>query len=267
MTDILGLGGKKFLIFGVANRKSVAQHVARRLTEAGASCVYVVRDDAVKKQTERLIGGAPTFTCNVESQSEIDALADALGADEHRFDGLLHSLAFADFSEGMKPFHETPRKAFLQAVDISCFSLIAISNAVKDLLTETASVVTVSISTTTLASENYGYMAPIKAALDTSLAFLTKSFSRFSKIRFNAVAPGLLKTSASAGIPGYVDSYLFAEKVIPRGEAVSTDEAAAVALFLLSPISSGVCAQKIIVDAAMSINFFDADIIRRTMRE
>ena len=80
---------------------------------------------------------------------------------------------------------------------------------------------TISISTTQMASENYGYMAPIKAALDSSLAFLAKSFSRFSRIRFNAVAPGLLKTSASAGIPGYVDAYLYAEQVIPRKQAVA----------------------------------------------
>jgi hypothetical protein len=76
-----------------------------------------------------------------------------------------------------------------------------------------------------MASENYGFMAPIKAALDSSLAFLTKSFSRFSEVRFNAVAPSLLKTSASAGIPGYVDSYLYAEQVIPRRRAVETAEA------------------------------------------
>ena len=116
----------------------------------------------------------------------------------------------------MKPFHETPKRAFLRAIDISCYSLMALSNALKDLLEPDASVVTVSISTTRMASENYGYMAPIKAALDSSLAFLAKSFSRFSQVRFNAVAPGLLKTSASAGIPGYVDSYLYAEQVIPR---------------------------------------------------
>lgn len=94
----------------------------------------------------------------------------------------------------MKPFHETPKRAFLRAMDTSCYSLLALSNALKDLLEPDASVVTVSISTTRMASENYGYMAPIKAALDSSLAFLTKSFSRFSRVRFNAVAPGLLKT-------------------------------------------------------------------------
>jgi enoyl-[acyl-carrier protein] reductase I len=116
-----------------------------------------------------------------------------------------------------------------------------------------------------MASENYGYMAPIKAALDSSLAFLTKSFSEFSEIRFNAVAPGLLKTSASAGIPGYLDSYLFAEQTIPRHRAVATDEAAAAAVFLLSPVSSGIVAQKIVVDAGMEINFFNKETIRKAV--
>jgi enoyl-[acyl-carrier protein] reductase I len=177
----------------------------------------------------------------------------------------LHSIAFADYEGGMQPFHQTPKRAFLRAVDISCYSLVALSNALKDLLEPDASVVTVSISTTRMASENYGYMAPIKAALDSSLAFLAKSFSRFSQVRFNAVAPGLLKTSASAGIPGYVDSYLFAEQVIPRKAAVQTQEAANVAVFLLSPRSSGINAQSIVVDAGMSINYFDADVVRRFM--
>ena len=85
-------------------------------------------------------------------------------------------------------------------------------------------------------------------------------------MRFNAVAPSLLKTSASAGIPGYVDAYLYAEKVIPRNKAVQTDEAANVAAFLLSPRSSGINAQSIIVDAGMSINYFDHDLVARANR-
>src|SRR5258705_5381253 len=109
-------------------------------------------------------------------------------------------------------------------MEISWYSLISVSNALKDLLAPDASVVTVSISTTRMASENYGFMAPIKAALDSSLAFLAKSFSQFSRIRFNAVAPGLLKTSASAGIPGYVEAYLYSEQATLRKEAVPTEE-------------------------------------------
>lgn len=266
MTDFLQLAGRRFLVLGVANRKSVAFHITRGLLDAGAQCVLAVLNDAVRERVCGLFPELPpdrVFTCNLEFESEISRLRaevdDRLG--DATFDGLVHSVAFADYSDGMRPFHETRREAFLQAVNISCFSLTALVNAFRDRLARDASVVTISISTTRMASESYGYMGPIKAALDSSLAFLAKSFSAFSEVRFNAVAPGLLKTSASAGIPGYVDAYLFAEKAIPRGRAVRTEEAANVALFLLSPRSSGINAQKIVVDAGMEINYFDRKIV------
>ena len=265
--DYLSLSGKSFLVFGVANKKSVAWHVGKSLAECGAKVTYVVRSPERKESVAKLLAGSDVLVCDVEHEEQIARLRDELSAKGGRFHGLLHSIAFADYADGVKPFHETPKRAFLRGMDISCYSLIAVSNALKDLLEPEASVVTVSISTTRMASENYGYMAPIKAALDSSLAFLTKSFSRFSKVRFNAVAPGLLKTSASAGIPGYVESYLYAEQIIPRKQAVQTQEAAAVAVFLLSPRSSGIVAQNIVVDAGMSINYFDADVVKRAMRE
>jgi enoyl-[acyl-carrier protein] reductase I len=266
MIDFLQLSGKHIIVFGVANRKSVAYHIGATLEEIGARVIYVVQDEARRQQVAKLLGDAPVYVCDVEFEEQIRQLRDDLAALQIPFHGLVHSLAFADYADGMKPFHETAKAPFLQAMDISCYSLIALSNALKDLLTPDASVVTISISTTRMASENYGYMAPIKAALDSSLAFLTKSFSSFSRVRFNAVAPGLLKTSASAGIPGYVDSYLYAEQLIPRGQAVQTQEAADVAVFLLSPRSSGITAQSIVVDAGMSINYFDKRLIERAMR-
>ncbi|MDO5553159.1 MAG: SDR family oxidoreductase [Planctomycetia bacterium] len=261
MSDFMQLEGRRFLIFGVANKKSVAYAVAKMLTGEQAECVFVVRDEQTRQKVSGLFPTSRIFICDVEREEEIAALRVEVGREFSSFDGLLHSIAWADYSGGMKPFHETPKKAFLQALDISCFSLTEIAKYFADLMVKNASVVTVSISTTRMASENYGYMAPIKAALDSSLAFLAKSFSAFSEIRFNAVAPSLLKTSASAGIPGYLDSYLYAEKIIPRGRAVSTEEAASAAVFLLSPRSSGLNAQKIIVDAGMSINYFDKAVI------
>src|SRR5262249_14255094 len=128
---------------------------------------------------------------------------------------------------------------------------------------EQGSVVTISISTTRMAAENYGYMAPIKAALDSAICFLAKSFSQFSQVRFNAVCPGLLKSSASAGIPGYVESYLYAEQATLRKRAVQTEEVANAVAFLLSPRSSGINAQQLVIDAGMSINYFDQALIHR----
>ncbi|MDR1383109.1 MAG: SDR family oxidoreductase [Planctomycetaceae bacterium] len=265
--SFLQLNQKRFLIFGVANKKSVAWHIAKILCEENAETVFVVRDEKTREQARKLFPNSEIFICDVERDEQISQLRADIGQKFDRFDGIVHSIAFADYSDGLRPFHETNKKAFLQAVDISCFSLVAISRAFADLLERNASVVTISISTTKMASENYGYMAPIKAALDSTIVFLAKSFSNFSNVRFNAVAPSLLKTSASAGIPGYLDSYLFAEQVIPRKSALTTEEAAATAIFLLSPRSSGINAQKIIVDAGMSINYFDKKIIQKIANE
>ena len=261
--SFLQLENKTILLFGVANRRSVAYHVSRVLEEAGANVLYVVRSEERKANVAKLLADRTVLVCDVEYEEQIQALRDAVAAETDVLHGIVHCIAYADYSEGIKPFHETGKAQFLQAVDISCFSLTAISNAMKDLLDPEASVVTISISTTRMASESYGYMAPIKAALDSSLAFLTKSFSKFSRVRFNAVGAGLLKTSASAGIPGYIDAYLFAEHVIPRKEALKTEEVANVAAFLLSPRSSGITAQTVIVDAGMEINYFDTDIVKR----
>ena len=249
---------------GVANRKSVAWQTAEVLREAGAEVIFAVRSAARREQLLKLAPNASIYVCDVEKQDQIDALRDSLAADGKTLHGLVHSIAFADYSAGWKPFHETPRPAFLQAVDISCFSLIAVANALRDLFDKDhASVVTISISTTKMAAENYGYMAPVKAALDSTVCFLAKSFSGFSRVRFNAVCPGLLKTSASAGIPGYVDSYLFAEQATLRKEAVQTNEVANAVAFLLSPRSSGINAQGLVIDAGMAINYFDKSIVTR----
>ncbi|TWT67704.1 Enoyl-[acyl-carrier-protein] reductase [NADH] FabI [Posidoniimonas polymericola] len=261
--DFLQLAGKTILVCGVANRKSVAWHVAQTLSDADCRVLYSVRSEARREQLAKLLGGdQDIFVCDVEHQEQIDRLAGDIAQRHGKIDGLVHSIAFADYEDGMRPFHETTRRAMLRAFDISCFSLIALCNALQNCLSEDASVVTVSISTTEMASENYGYMAPIKAALDSSLAFLAKSFSNFSRVRFNAVAPGLLKTSASAGIPGYVDSYLYAEQATLRGKAVQTSEVAAAAAFLLSPRSSGINAQHLVLDAGMRVNYFDESIVR-----
>lgn len=264
--DFLELGGKSIVVMGAANRKSVAYQVGKLLTEAGANVIWTVRSEARREQLRKLVGDDTIYVCDVENQPEIDALRDAISSEIGQIHGLVHSIAFADYSAGWLPFHETPRSAFLQAVDISCYSLVAVSNALKDLFDpENSSVVTISISTTRMAAENYGYMAPVKAALDSSICFLAKSFSTFSKVRFNAVCPGLLKTSASAGIPGYVDSYLFAEQATLRKKAVQTSEVANATAFLLSPRSSGINAQGLVIDAGMETNYFDKDLVTQAI--
>ena len=247
--------------------------VDRALASSGARAFYAQptfanphgaqwTDERARAVRELAGDDAIVIACDVERPEEIERLAEKLAGQSDRLHGLVHSIAFADYSAGWLPFHETPRAAFLQAVDISCFSLVAVSNALRELLDpDHGSVVTVSISTTRMTAENYGYMAPVKAALDSSVCFLAKSFSAFSRVRFNAVCPGLLKTSASAGIPGYVDSYLYAEEATLRKQAVQTVEVANTVAFLLSPRSAGINAQGLVVDAGMGVNYFDNNLV------
>ncbi len=264
--DFLQLENKNIVIFGLANKKSVATAIGRVLVDAGAKVIHVVRSEERATMACKLFPNSPVFICDVEDEANIIRVRDEIKtAVDGPIAGIVHSIAFANYSEGLKPFHATVKKDFLQAMDISCFSLIAIANHFKELLDPDGSVVTISISTTTMAAENYGYMAPVKAALESSLCFLAKSFSSFSRVRFNAVCPSLLKTSASAGIPGYIDSYLFAEKAIPRKKALKTSEAAHVAAFLLSDRSSGINGRTLVVDAGMAFNYFDKDIVRKVV--
>lgn len=261
--DFLQLQDKTILVMGVANRRSVAWAAAQVLAEAGANIIHVVRDAEVRDKNRKLFGDAPVLLCDAADAAQIAALPAAVAEHTPVLHGFLHSIAFANYSQGLQPFHGTVRADFLQAMDISCFSLAALCNALRDLFAEDASVVAMSISTTRMASESYGYMGPIKAALDSSVVFLAKSLG--GRIRVNAVGAGLLKTSASAGIPGYVDSYLYAERVIPRGEALDTAEVANTIAFLLSPRASGINAQTLVVDAGMSTNYFDREIVRRVV--
>jgi len=267
MPDFLQLGGKTFLVFGVANRKSVAWFVAKTLEEQGARVIYSVRSEARKKSLEALLAGKPVFLCDVEREGDAARLAAEIAAAGHGpLHGIVHSIAFANYSEGFKAFHETKRADFLQATAVSAFSLVEVARAFKPHLATDASVVTIGISSLLVTPDNYGYMGPIKAALESSVRFLAKSFSADTAVRFNAVGAGPLKTSASAGIPGYIESYLYAEKLTFRKKNLETQEVANVVAFLLSGRSSGVNGTTLVVDAGLGSNYFDQEIIRLAMR-
>jgi len=267
MSDFLQLTGRTFLVLGVANRKSVAWFVARTLEEQGAKVIYSVRSEARRQSLAAQLAGRPVFVCDVEEEGSVEKLAAAIAAAGHApVHGLVHSIAFANYREGFRPFHETKRADFLQATAVSAFSLVELARAFKPHLAPDASVVTLGISSLQVTPDNYGYMGPIKAALDSCVRFLAKSFSADSGVRFNAVGSGPLKTSASAGIPGYIESYLYAERLTFRKRNLETQEVANVAAFLLSPRSSGMNGTTAIVDAGLGSNYFDQEIIRLAMR-
>lgn len=257
--SFLNLENKKFLITGVSNKKSVAYLTAKVLIENGADLIFTVQNNEIKERVEKLFPLKKVYLLDVSNEEAILEFGRSIKNEGVSLHGFLHSIAFANYSEGMKPFHETKLRDFLEANTISCFSLVTLSQALKDVLETDASVVTISISSTR--ATNYGYMGPIKAALDSVVAFLAKSFSHHSSVRFNAVCSGPLKTSASAGIPGYIDNYLYAEQLTLRHKALDTSEVANSIVFLLSSASSGINASNMLVDAGMSANYFDEKVV------
>jgi len=267
MADFLNFSGKNILVTGVANRKSVAWFVAKALEEHGARVIYSVRSEARRKSLETLLAGKPVFLCDVEQEGAATRLAhEVVTAGYGPLHGLVHSIAFANYAEGFKPFHQTKRADFLQATAVSAFSLVELAQAFQPHFHPQASVVTIGISSLLVTPDNYGYMGPIKAALESAARFLAKSLSASSEVRFNVVGAGPLKTSASAGIPGYLESYLYAEKLTFRKRALSTGEVANAALFLLSDRSSGINGTTLVVDAGLGCNAFDAELVRLAMR-
>jgi len=258
--SFLGLNDKTFLIAGVSNRKSVAYFSAKTLADEGAKLLFTVQSEDHKKRVEKLFPTSDIYILDVESEQSINEFGENLKDKGTRLDGFLHSIAFANLLNP-KPFHETSWEDFAQATQISSFSLVQMSNAIKDSFNKDASVVTISISDTKATS--YGFMGPVKSMLDTTTAYLAKSFSDFSRVRFNAVCSGPLKTSASAGIPGYINNYLFAEKLTMRKEALATQEVADTVVFLLSQRSSGINATGILIDAGMRANHFDAEVVNK----
>src|SRR5688500_15492389 len=113
--NFLGLSSKTVLVLGVANKKSVAWHVGRTLEEVGAKVVYVVRSPERRESLAKLLADREVHVCDVEFEDQIARLRDDLAARGNQFAGVLHSIAFADYSDGLKPFHETPKRAFLRA--------------------------------------------------------------------------------------------------------------------------------------------------------
>ena len=214
MSGFLGISGKTFLISGFANRKSVAWNTAEILEREGAKIIYIVRSQ--KREAELLIlkPEAKILVCDFEKSDQVKSLHQLISRlDSESIHGILHSIAFANYSEGVQPFHQTKLKDYLQATHISSFSLIELANACKTALSQNGSVVTIGISSTEVTAENYGFMAPIKASLEANVRYLAKSFSAFSSIRllvvfsslpYNVVSsPSIFSNTPQPPAPGF----------------------------------------------------------------
>jgi enoyl-[acyl-carrier protein] reductase I len=253
------LDGKKGLILSVANDRSIAWHIAKNAIEQGATCGFgylpleKMERRARKALEEGGFGQSWLYPCDVAKDEDIEKFFVAAKEQFGTIDFVVHSLAFADrnyLKHGM--FLSTPRNVFTQALDISAYSLIALSRAAVPLMTNGGSIIALSYLGSEKAVPGYNVMGVAKAALESTMRYLAFELGE-KKIRVNTVSAGPLKTLSSMGVGGIDEMLDHVAKKSPLKRNIDGDEVGKTALFLLSDLSSGVTGENIYVDSGFNI--------------
>ncbi|MBN1441989.1 MAG: enoyl-ACP reductase [Planctomycetes bacterium] len=250
------LEGKKGIVFGVANRRSIAWAIASRLSEAGARLAFAYQGERLRDRVEELVATlpepSPLYSCDVTRDEEIQAVGAALARDFTSIDFLIHCIAFADKADLERDFIETSRSGYLLAQEISSFSLTACSRMAAPLMRSGGSIITLSYLGSVRAVPRYNVMGVAKAALESSVRYLAVDLGK-GAIRVNAISAGPINTLAARGISGFADILRIVEEKAPLGRNVEVEEVAAAALFLASPLSSAITGQVLYVDCGFNI--------------
>ena len=249
------LEGKTGLIFGVANERSIAWHIARNAVAHGAVCAFThlpgeKMQVRVKRALDELRAEAPWMhPCDASKDEDLDALFAAVKAEFGSIDFVVHSIAYAD-REYLKfgTFSSTPRAVFQQALDISAFTLLAIADRARDVMPDGGSVLALSYYGAEKAAPGYNVMGVAKSALESSVRYLAAELGE-SGIRVNALSAGPCRTLAAMAVGG-IDMMLDkVERTAPLRRNIETDEVGKAAVYLLSDLSSGVTGETHHVDA------------------
>jgi enoyl-[acyl-carrier protein] reductase I len=247
--------GKKFLVLGVANERSIAWGIAQGLHKAGADLCFTYVGEAIEKRVRPLaesLGCNYLLPCDVQSDDQLDALVEDISARWGRLDGIIHSVAFAEKEDLQARFCKTSRKGFALALDVSAYSLIAIAGRAERLMTEGGSIITLSYLGAERVVPNYNVMGVAKAALESAVRYLASDLGG-AQIRVNAISAGPIKTLAAAGIPQFREMLsAFADKA-PLKRNVSVEDVANTALFLLGPAGAGITGETIYVDCGFNV--------------
>lgn len=249
------LSGKKALIFGVANDRSIAYAISKMFKEQGAALAFNYVNDAIKKRVEPIseeLGGDFIFPCDVTKDEEIVQAADLVRDKWGGVDILVHSVAFANRDDLSGRYLDTSRAGFALALDVSCFSLVAVCRAFEPLMSEGGSVMTMTYYGAEKVIPNYNVMGVAKAALEASVRYLSVDMG-VKGVRVNAISSGPLKTLASSGISGMKTIFKHVEDRAPLRRNVTQDDAAGLALYLASNLSTCVTGETIYVDAGYHI--------------
>ncbi|MGA2696175.1 MAG: enoyl-ACP reductase [Terriglobales bacterium] len=252
------LSGRTAVVFGVANKRSIAWSIAQGLHQAGAKVLITYQNERLEQEARDLIAslpGAEGYMCDVSSDAEIEKLFATLREKHGKLHVLVHSVAYAPADELKNDFINTTREGFRIAHDVSVYSLIAVSRAAVPLMTDGGSIITMSYYGAEKVVPHYNVMAVAKAALECTVRYLAYDLGKH-KIRVNAISAGPIKTLAARGIAGLGEMLKSHAERAPLGRNVEVSEVGSTGVFLASDGSSGITGEVIYVDCGYNIMGF-----------
>jgi enoyl-[acyl-carrier protein] reductase I len=254
----ISLAGQVAVVFGVANKRSIAWGIAQKLQQAGAQLVITYQNERLAEEARDLISALPNaqaFQCDVSNDAEIERLFSQLAERYGKLHTLVHSVAFAPADELRRDFLQTSREGFRIAHDVSVYSLIALSRAAAPLMTEGGSILTLTYYGSEKVVPHYNVMGVAKAALEASVRYLANDLGPH-RIRVNAISAGPIKTLAARGISGLGDMLKAHAERAPLKRNVEVSEVADTALFLASSLGTGITGEIMYVDCGYNIMGF-----------
>jgi enoyl-[acyl-carrier protein] reductase I len=252
------LEGRNIAVFGVANKRSIAWSIAQGLHAAGANLAITYQNERMGQEAGDLIAslpGAQAFMCDVSKDEEVDRVFAQLKEKYGKLHGLVHSIAFAPKEALEGEYVSTSREAFRVALDVSAYSLVAVSRGAAPLMEDGGSIITMTYYASEKVVPRYNVMAIAKAALECSVRYLAFDLGK-KKIRVNAISAGPIKTLAARGISGFGDMLKGHTERAPLQRNVEVSEVGSTGVFLMSDASSGITGETIYVDCGYNIMGF-----------
>ena len=254
----ISMEGRTVVVFGVANKRSIAWAIAQQMQQAGATLAITYQNERLKQEADDMISALPNatgFQCDVSSDDEIAKLFDELKAKYGKLDALVHSIAYAPAEALQNEFVQTSREAFRVALDTSAYSLVALARAAAPLMTDGGSIVTMTYYGAEKVVPRYNVMGVAKAALEACVRYLAFDLGKH-KIRVNAISAGPIKTLAARGIGSLGEMMKTQAEKAPLQRNIDVNEVAATAVFLASDGGSGITGETIYVDCGYNIMGF-----------
>ncbi len=249
------MAGKRGLIMGVANNRSIAWGIAKACAAQGAEIAFTYQGDALKKRVEPLaaeIGSNHVLPCDVTDTASMDTVFATLAKDWGRLDFLVHAIAFADKNELDGRYVDTSEKNFTQSLLISCYSFTALAQRAEKLITNGGSMLTLTYYGAEKVMPHYNVMGVAKAALEASVRYLASDLGK-NNIRVNAISAGPIKTLAASGISDFRYILRWNEYNSPLRRTVTIEDVGGAGLYLLSDLSRGVTGEIHHVDSGYHV--------------